>query len=154
EKNDHEGALKRFEAADALMHVPTTGLEVARERIALGRLIEAREVLGNVLHHAPKAGEPAPFTEAREKAAKLDEDLSARIPSVKIVLRGVEGSASVTVDGVDVPAASLIAPRKLNPGSHTVEARAGGRERHEQISIRERESKELVIDLSAPAPTP
>jgi hypothetical protein len=155
EKNDHKGALERFEAADALMHVPTTGLEVARERIAMGKLIEGREALSTVLRHPPRAGEPPPFTEARAQAARLDEELSGRIPSLKIVLHGAEGAASVTVDGIEVPQASLVAARKLNPGSHTVVARAGGRERREPVTLRERESKEVVLDLAAPpAPPP
>ncbi len=159
EKGDHRGALERFEAADALMHVPTTGLEAARERIALGMLIEARELLSTVARYPPKPGEPAPFGEARMHAQKLDDELGARVPQLRIVLRGADGGGpiTVTVDGADVPAATLIAPRKVNPGSHTVVARAAGRERREQITLRERETKEVLLDLAvgtSPAQAP
>jgi hypothetical protein len=158
EKGDHRGALERFEAADALMHVPTTGLEAARERILLGMLLEARELLTAVVRYPTKPGEPAPFGEARMQAQKLDDELGARIPQLRIVLRGDAGPATVTVDGADVPAATLIAPRRVNPGLHTVVARAGGRERREQVTVRERETKEVLLDLgigtsSAPPPT-
>jgi hypothetical protein len=152
EKGDRKGALERFEAADALMHVPTTGIETAREKVALGLLIEAREVLANVVRYPAKPGEPAPFGEARMQAQRLDDEVAARIPQLRIVLRGVDGPASVRVDSVDVPPATLIAPRRLNPGTHTVVAKSGGRERREQITLRERETKELLIDLGGGAP--
>ncbi len=148
EKGDHRGALERFEAADSLMHVPTTGLETARERVALGMLIEARELLSAVARYPTRAGEPAPFGEARMHAQRLDDEIGARIPQLRIVLRGAEGPAAVTVDGAEVPAATLITPRRVNPGTHTVVARAAGRERREQITMRERETKEILLDLT------
>ena len=155
EKGDHKGAFERFEAADALMHVPTTGIEAARERIALGQLIEARESLSAVIRYPIRSGEPAPFGEARMQAQRLDDELGARIPSLKIVVRGLEAGGAVTVDGGEVPMATLIAPRRVNPGTHTVVARSGGREKKEQITLRERESRELVIEIpAAPAPSP
>ena len=41
--HDLAGALKAFTGADAIMHVPTTGLEVAKAQIDLGLLVEARD---------------------------------------------------------------------------------------------------------------
>src|SRR4051794_22145874 len=49
DKNDLRGALSRFQAADAIMRVPTTGLEVARTEAALGLLVEARDTIHRVL---------------------------------------------------------------------------------------------------------
>src|SRR5947199_818929 len=43
EKKRLDRALEAYEGADALMHVPTTGIEVAKTLAALGRLVEARE---------------------------------------------------------------------------------------------------------------
>jgi hypothetical protein len=153
DRGDHKGALERFEAADVLMHVPTTGIEVARERAYLGRLVEARDALAAVVRHPQRVGEPAPFTDARVQAKKLDEELAARIPSLNISLRGADAAALLTVDGVDVPVAALVAPRKLNPGTHTIVLRSGGREKSEHVTLRERETKELALDVTAP-PTP
>jgi hypothetical protein len=154
DKGDHAGALEHFLAADTLMHVPTTGIEVARERALLGQLIEAREAATAVQRFPAKPGEPAPFAEARAQAQKLDEELGARIPSLRIVLRGSDPGATVAVDGVDVPTLTLLVPRKLNPGTHTIIAKSGGKERTEQAGLKERESKELVIDFAAPPPAP
>jgi hypothetical protein len=41
DRGDHAGALESFRAADALMHVPTTGLEVGRQQVALKLLVAA-----------------------------------------------------------------------------------------------------------------
>ena len=148
---DHSGALERFEAADALMHVPSTSMEAARSQLALGLLVEARDRLQTLLRLAPKPGEPTAFAEARAEAQSLSSDLAVRIPSLKLTLRGVPAGqvARVSVDGADVPAATLIAPRKLNPGVHIVVARLGAREVKEQTALRERDTKELLVDFSA-----
>jgi hypothetical protein len=156
DKGDMRGALERFQLADQLMHVPTTGLEVARAQVALGLLTEARGTLQAVVRSAAKPAEPAVFGVARASAAQLDEDLAGRIPALKIVVRGSpEGSAlSVAVDGVDVPPATLVVPRKVNPGAHTLIAKAGGREAREQAMLKERETREIVLNLSPEPPAP
>ena len=41
DSGDLASALKQFEAANGIMHVPTTELEVARTQAALGLLVEA-----------------------------------------------------------------------------------------------------------------
>src|SRR5689334_15630072 len=71
ERGDSKSALKRFMAADALMHVPTTGLEVARTQVALGLLVEARETLRTVARLPEDPSDPPPFREARAQGDKL-----------------------------------------------------------------------------------
>src|SRR5579884_1405121 len=58
EKNDLRGALQRFKAADDIMHVPTTALEVARTQIPLGLLVEARDTIARIRLMPAKPGEP------------------------------------------------------------------------------------------------
>src|SRR5262245_45878356 len=48
-QRNFEAALRAFNTADKIMHVPTTGLEVARTLEAMGRLVEARSALKRVL---------------------------------------------------------------------------------------------------------
>src|SRR5260221_13091450 len=74
-------ALKNFEAADAIMRVPTTAYEVAKTRAALGKLIEARDGALSIARSSAQPNEPAPFAEARTAAQKLSDDLEGRIPS-------------------------------------------------------------------------
>lgn len=159
DKNDFKAALKSYEAADAIMHVPTTGLEVARAQAQLGMLLEARETLGRVNRLPPKPGEPAPFTAARKTAEALTAEIGARIPSVTVlVTNGEPGQTTVVVfDGEIVPPAASAAPRKVNPGRHSVVARSGSLEKKQDIDVAERESKTVTIDLKpfkAPAPVP
>src|SRR5438477_66675 len=58
ERGDLEGALGRFRAADAIMNVPTTALEVAATQAELGKLIDAREGLLRMLVTHPAARNP------------------------------------------------------------------------------------------------
>ena len=44
EAKSYAEALKLYQAAHDLMGVPTTGLEVAKARAALGQLVEARDM--------------------------------------------------------------------------------------------------------------
>ncbi len=48
ERNDLDGALLRFEAADKLLHTRTTGLELAQTQAVVELLVEARETLARV----------------------------------------------------------------------------------------------------------
>jgi hypothetical protein len=156
DKGDIKGALKSYEAADAIMHVPTTGLEVARAQAQLGLLLEARESCAKVMRLPPKPGEPAPFTAARKAAETLNTELAARMPSVTVVLQNADPAQTpqITFDGEPVPAAAAQAPRKLNPGRHTIVVRVGTIEKHEEVSIAERETKTVTFDLKPPAAPP
>lgn len=153
---DMKGALKNYEAADAIMHVPTTGLEVARAHVALGHLLEAREVLGRVIRSPAKPGEPAPFTAARKAADTLNNELGGRIPSILVVVENAEAAQQprISIDGEPIPPAAASAPRKLNPGLHVVIVQSGTFEKKLDVSLVEKENKTVTVDLSDQPPTP
>jgi hypothetical protein len=156
DKGDLQGALKAFAAADALMHVPTTGLELARAQVALGQIVEARDTALRVMRLPEGPKDPAPFKAAREAASALNDELEPRIPSLKILVTGLpEGMRPrVTLDGAIVPPELLGQSRKLDPGHHTVVAKAGTAEGKQEVDIAEKESKEVSVDLPAQAPPP
>jgi hypothetical protein len=150
---DKEGALASFKAADALMNVPTTKLAVARAYLALGRLVEARDAAYRVslIPVAPK--EPQPFADARSAAAQLADELAKKIPSITFHLGGVpsDDEATVTIDGVAVPAAALAAPRKVNPGKHQIVAKLKERDEGsvtQDVVLGEAENKKVDVDLT------
>ena len=117
------GALARFKAADSIMGVPTTGFEVARTQADLGLLIEARATLRRVLAIPQRPEDPEPFSIARDKAKRLDAELSQRIGAVRVLVLGVtHRHVFVTVDHDEVPAAALGLPFRVNPGTHRVVA--------------------------------
>lgn len=151
DKNDLKGALKSYEAADAIMHVPTTGLEVAKTQVQLGLLLEARETMGRVLRTLPKPGEPPAFATARKQVEQLNTEVGARIPSVIVQIANAEPGQPVVVvfDGEVVPPAAASAPRKVNPGKHVVQARSGSLDKSEEIVVAEKETKTVTIDLKA-----
>ncbi len=157
DKGDLKGAMKAFAAADALMHVPTTGIELAKAQVAAGLLVEARDTALRVTRIPEKPSEPAPFKAARDAAAQLNDELGARIPSLTINVKNVPDgvTASVEVDGASLPSELLGQPRKLNPGHHVITAKAGTADGKEEIDLAEKDSKEVSIELpaqSAPAP--
>lgn len=161
DKNDLKGALKSYEAADAIMHVPTTGLEVARTQAALGMLLEARETSLRVSRLPVKPNEPPPFVAARKAAEQLSSDLAARIPSITVAFANVEPGQTpqLVFDGEAVPLAAQGAPRKVNPNiPHTIVAKTASAEKKETVTVQEKEQRTVTIDFKAPVaavpPTP
>lgn len=158
---DYDAALRAYEAADEIMGVPTTGIEVAKAQEALGKLVEARDTLLRVMRYPKKAGEPTPFTKARQQAEIRAAKLAERIPSVTVVVTGLQPgqSATVKVDGRALHAAAVGVPRKLNPGKHTIEVTAAGyADATRSVDLAERADERVEIALQpateAPAAAP
>jgi hypothetical protein len=153
---DYAAALKAYLGADSIMGVPTTGIEAARAHIALGQLVEARDVLLRVSRYPEKAGEPEAFGKARTEAAKLAEQLPERIPSLTVEIHGVSPDTvvEVRIDGTVVPNATLGLPRKTNPGRHRVSASAPGYQFvHTNVKLEEREQRVLKLTLGSETST-
>lgn len=123
-KRDYNHALEKYQAADALMAVPTTSIEVARTLAALGKLVEARDVALKVTRMPVLPKEPDVFAKARQDAQTLADQLATRIPSVEISVNGATPGArlDIRIDGKAVPAAAATLPQKLDPGRHEVVA--------------------------------
>lgn len=160
-KGDLKEALKRFQGANDIMHVPTTALEVARTLVALGQLVEARDFIAAIRQITPNPNEPAPFKEARKKADDLDASLNGRIPSLVITIKGApEGEqAALTVDGTPVPAGVVGLPRAVDPGHHVIVAKLDSKtaqgEGKQEVDVREGEQKPVEVTLSVTlAPPP
>jgi len=148
----HQAALEKYRAANALGRTPITGLELGRAYVTLGQLVEARDVLLAVDRLPVKAGESDKATEARRAATELARDLGERIPSVTIQIVGAQPGVAVTllVDNVIVPPEAHSLPRKLNPGSHTVEAQVGGAPgKPVPFQLAERDAKQVTVTVEA-----
>jgi hypothetical protein len=151
---DPKSALKRFQAADAIMHVPTTGLEVARTEAALGLLVEARVTLQRVARLPEDPSDPAPFREARAQADKLDEELRRRIGAIRFDVRRAPGDPepTIAVDGIGLLGAVLDVPFRLNPGRHVVQGKVGTKDISQSVDARESEILTVVLDFRAVEP--
>jgi hypothetical protein len=154
ERGDLRGALDSFRAADALVHAPTTTLELARVEDALGMLLEARNTLES-MPPPTSTSEPREFAEARAAASHLSDDLDARMPSVRFSLQGpARDGASIAIDGDAVPRAARDVAHRLDPGQHVVVVRsAAGSESRVTFSLREGEARQLEVAVpDSPAP--
>jgi hypothetical protein len=156
-----EGALKAYQAADGIMSVPTTGLEVGRTLEKLGRLIEARDAFVRVARFPREAGESPVFTTARDKAAELANALGARIPSLTLKHTGLPSGVrpDVVLDGNPLQKELLGLPMRVNPGKVLVRATAPGfLPLEREAMLAERETKEIELafqaDPNAPAALP
>jgi hypothetical protein len=151
-------AVEKFRAAHAIMHVPTTGIEVAQVLVDLGLLVEARDAMVEVSRMPPTAGEPLPYAQARDEARQGADELEARIPTATFVVTGAGGTPSVVVDGTRIDPSLLALPRKLDPGEHTVVVSAAGRaDRRVSFRLAERDSKTVELALvpyTSPPATP
>ena len=151
EQHDLKGAMARFEAAHAIMGVPTTGFELAKSQADLALLVEARSTIRRILATPAEAGEPAPFQEARSKAEALDAELEGRIASLHFVLDSVEPGAltRLTVDGEPVATGAVAMPYRVNPGSHRVEASTAHSKAAREVQIAEHEMVDVPLEFEA-----
>ncbi len=160
DSKDLKGALKSFEAADAIMRVPSTGWEVARTQEMLGLWIEARDNALRVLRIPEARGEPPAFQDARTKAQALFDNLETRIPVVSVTVKGAPEGATltVTINAISLPGAALAAPIRLNPGHHVISVKTDAAAGSQEIDVVEKDKKDITITLAptstAPPPTP
>jgi hypothetical protein len=153
QSGDLLAALRRFNAADAIMNVPTTGFEVAATQAQLGELVEARETLLRVLAIPQRSDDPEPFNEARAKAHALDQQLATRIGSITLQDCGVEQmlQMELSVDGNPMPAAMIGLPFRVNPGKHQVATRLQGRALWREVDVAEGQAVEVPLECASPA---
>ena len=151
DKNDLKGALARFKAADDIMHVPTTTLEVARTQASMGLLVEALDTIAALRKVPEKPDEPQPFKEARAKAEELDTQIETKVPSLTITVSGAaEGdSPAVSIDGTSLPTAVIGLPRKVDPGHHVVTAHAASGDAKDEVDVAEGDKKDVALALAA-----
>ena len=149
---EKERALEAYQKAHDLMKVPTTGMTLVKAHLALGHLIEARDVALEVARMPRERSEPGIFEKARKEAKELEASLKPRIPTVRIVVKG--GPAThVTVDDVDVAPLLLGEPVAMNPGKHTIVAKnADNVEKRADVDLAERDAKEIELTLPVPNP--
>lgn len=142
DKNDLPGALDAFMKADAIMHVPTTGYEVAKTQQTLGKLVEARDTVDAILKLPTSPSDPPQFAEARSKADALGKELDAKLGRLKIV--PTAPGASVKID--DQPVASVDTPARVMPGKHVV---TDGDARVE-VTVAAGETKDVALGAAKP----
>ncbi len=147
-KGNMAEALKRFQGANNIMHVPTTALEVARTQAALKMLVEARDTIG-VLRQMPSEHDSKVFQTARAAAEELDATLAGRVPALVVTVKGVDPGqeATVAIDGVPVPPDVVGLPRTVNPGHHVVTAKTPRGDGTAECDVKEGQQRPVEVTL-------
>ncbi|MFZ5890094.1 MAG: PEGA domain-containing protein [Myxococcota bacterium] len=155
QRGDLAAALTFYRGAHEIMHVPTTGIEIARTLAALGQLAEARDAALEVLRMPARAAEPTPFAEARAQAEQMAGELAAKIPTLTVSAPQLEkiSGATLDIDGNEVPRAAIGLPQSLNPGKHRVRLSAPGYVPVEKsVTLVANDHQSLRIELEALSP--
>lgn len=150
ERGEYKAALTMYLGAHEIMHVPTTGVEVARAYAAMGKLVEARDAALDVLRMPVAQDEPKAFTLARATADRLARDLVLQIPQLYVEIVPSEASqhATLSIDGREVPAVAAKLPQALNPSEHRIRVQAAGFYTVErQFTLNKGEQFSLRIDM-------
>lgn len=144
---DFETAIDRFRRAEALFHAPTLMLGLARAYAGHGKYVQAQETYNSLIREELPAGANPKFKEAQELARAEVVGLDAKIAWVTVEVRGPT-EPKVTLDGSDVPRASLGVRRAVNPGQHEVRVVAEGyADGSESFEIEAGGEKSIVLTL-------
>ena len=149
----YDMAYDRFNRAYKLVGVPALGVWSARSLERGGRLVEAseryREVLANKAAGEPSSAEADAVRDAR---LELDE-LLPRIPNLIVRIQNAEPSkVEVKLDGARVATELLDVKQRVNPGKHTLTAQRGSERFEQEVTLGEREVKDLVFQFEAERP--
>jgi hypothetical protein len=153
DRGDAQGALAKFRAAHALGNTPLTGLELCKMHASLDQPVEAREVCLGVGRIPPLAGETSRSDEARTEAARIADEMRAKLAAVRLEVTGVPQGRepTVVVDGAPVPTAALGELRAVNPGRHDIRVRIGrGPETRAIVELAPGERKIVALPVHAP----
>jgi hypothetical protein len=158
QQKDWKTAEDLFKRADALYHVPTLTLGVARAQAQLGKFVESWEAYNRIVVDGPPPNANAGMLKAVDDAKAEIGKVAPRRARVTITVAGAD-TPKVTIDGTAVPAAGLGVERFVNPGQHTIHASADGYKDAEQ-AVTLAEGGEAKVPLSlvkgsgAPAAVP
>jgi hypothetical protein len=147
EQKNYAVAEDRFRRADALVHAPTIVVDHARALVGMGRLVEASERYALVIREGVASDAPASWKQAVIDAEREIEAVKPRLAWLVINIVGPK-EPQVTVDGREVPVASLGARRATDPGKRKVRVTAdgfvsGGR----MVVLKEGEEQTVTITL-------
>ena len=144
-------ALADFEKAHAIMHVPTTGLDLGKTQEALGLLVEARQTYLEASRYPVQKNEAPAFENARREAKKLADGITPRLASLTV---SVPKDAKVKIDEGEISTSSIGVPLKVNPGKHQIVGSLGGDEKRTTVELAEGESKSIELELAGSAAAP
>jgi tetratricopeptide (TPR) repeat protein len=141
---DWAGALALFQQVALVKLTPQVRFHVGMCEEKLGQLGAALGDYELAAHEADQAG----IAEVSAQVALRREELRARIPTVTIVRGQGAEYASISLDGVAIGAVSVGVKLPVDPGPHSIEARASGfKASRLNFELAEKESKTVELAL-------
>ena len=131
-------ALDRFTRAESIFKAPTIRVMRARTLEKLGRQVEALDVYETTQRMPLPPDAPDAFRQAIVDARVEGGALANRIPRMTLHVVGADPMPSdltVSVDDRRLPSALLDVERPVDPGRHTIVARAAGYEASEHSIV-------------------
>jgi hypothetical protein len=144
-------AIDKLARAEKLHHSAIVQGRLGECQIQVGKLVDGTENLRKMLRE-PAPNPSAALTKARERAQTALDGAKPKIAFLMISVKGLKeaGTATVTVDGENVPTALLDADRPTDPGDHVIEASAPGYlKASARVSVKEAERKAVTVRLDA-----
>lgn len=138
-------AVKHFKSSDEADPNPQTRLELAKALVGDNKLVDASNVLNDLLAATP----PVPWS-VKNPAQKLRTEIEPRIPWVQIKITGPDPAlTSISIDLKDVDRAKVDVDSEIpfNPGEHVIGAEADGYEPAEK-TIKLAEGVHEVVELT------
>ncbi|HEX8790432.1 MAG TPA: hypothetical protein VF765_05730 [Polyangiaceae bacterium] len=144
-------ALDKFQRAEQVIHAPTNILRIAECQAAMGRLVEAAESYRQVTHFQLSPTSPPAFQSAIDQAKGELAQVEPRVPKVTVQVTPPPAQGSqpeLVIDGASVPFALVGEQIPLDPGTHTLQAKAAGyASQTETVSLKERDTKTVALKL-------
>lgn len=146
-------AIDKLSRAEKLHHAPTILGRLGECQVEVGRLVEGTENLQKVIREPLGPNPPSAFVQAVERAKKVLLVAEPKIARLTIFVE--PDSATVTIDGVIVPQASVGTARPIDPGSHVLDVRAPGHKNAMQtVTLNTSQVASVTIKLEKlPEPT-
>jgi hypothetical protein len=142
-------AIEKLERAEKLHHAPTTATRLGECEIEVGKLVVGTERLQRVVREplAPNA-HPA-FAAAVARAQRVLEKSLPRLATVRISVKAPPGAKlALAIDEEAVPEAALDTNRRIDPGSHRIQASARGcLTSTVTTTLEEGQSRSVVLEL-------
>lgn len=157
-KGEKAKAQDLYRRAYALLPAPTLSVREGRVLEQLGRLVEAAEAYVRTVRKPLSADAPEPYRAAVTEANDALVALRPRIPKLTVTVEGVDRrdkNLAVSLDGKPMARALVGVPAPVDPGEHVVVAEmADGRRATGKVTLAERETKTLRLELGAAPKTP
>lgn len=140
-------AYEIFRSADELFHANTLVLFMGHCRREAGRLLEARDIYEKVVNESVPKGAVEQFKKAKATAADELSKLKARIPTLRVTLRGAgASSAKLRLDGAPTSVGELASGKEIDPGEHKITAETSGVEPTERV-VTVDEGRETAVEI-------